>query len=113
MQLVGKQKEMTISLKSSRIGFTIVLLCALGQCVQTSSSGAAQSQSAQAASTRTFSVTLTAVQDLVQAGSPVKVRIVTTNTSNHQLSFWVENAEDQAGWAYAAMVHDEKGNAPP
>jgi hypothetical protein len=60
-----------------------------------------------------FSLAASAELNVVQAGAPVKVKVVTTNTSNQQIDFYVNPASDRAGWVFKVDVTDENGNAPP
>jgi hypothetical protein len=59
-----------------------------------------------------FSLAASAVPDVVQAGAPVKVTVITTNISSQQIDFYV-NTSERAGWAYGVDVRDENGNTPP
>ncbi len=55
-----------------------------------------------------LSLTISAVQDAVLAGSPVLVKAVLTNKSNQDLCMLVP-----IGGMYTANVHDAEGNIPP
>jgi hypothetical protein len=92
----------------------IMALGTVGQCQQVPEGAtAAQSPQQPSADQAPFSLLLTPVQNVVQAGGPVKLKVVTTNTSNHDLLMWVEYAADRIGWVYDADVRDENGNPPP
>lgn len=60
-----------------------------------------------------FSLTISSPRDSIQVGSPVKVKVILTNISGHDISLWHENAEDQGGWVYKIDIHDERGRIPP
>jgi hypothetical protein len=92
----------------------IMALGAVSQCQQVPQGApAAQSPQQPSADQAPFSLLLAPVQDVVQAGAPVKLKVITTNTSNHDLLMWVEYAADRIGWVYDADVRDENGNPPP
>ncbi len=102
---------MTASVRSFCLGVMVIALSAAGRCVQATPCGSnLQSQVTPDEVSPKLSVVLSAVEDAIQAGSPLKVKIVTTNTSDRPLWF---SAEDLAAFDYGAVVCDEKGNAPP
>jgi hypothetical protein len=56
----------------------------------------------------TFSVSISAAQDVVKAGSAVMVNIVLTNTSDHKIGFpWIRGS---GGRNFELNVRDSKGN---
>jgi hypothetical protein len=57
-----------------------------------------------------FSVTISVPQDVVAAGSEVKVRIILKNTSNHDIVIPRSNAEDEGEFHNKITVRDEEGN---
>jgi hypothetical protein len=59
-----------------------------------------------------FSIALTALQQRILAGAPVKFQVVTTNTSTQPLDLWVEYTSDLGGWVYRVSVVDGSGNVP-
>ena len=59
-----------------------------------------------------LSIALTALQQRILAGAPVKLQVVTTNTSTQPLDFWVEYTSDLGGWVYRVSVVDGSGNVP-
>jgi hypothetical protein len=59
-----------------------------------------------------FTMTLSPVQAVVQAGSAVKAKVVTVNTSSYELYFEYPVGPDRTT-SYVATVHDENGNTPP
>ena len=58
------------------------------------------------------SLTISALQDTVTAGSPVFVKATVTNKSDQVFCIWAENDEDQGGWRYQADIHDAQGEIP-
>jgi hypothetical protein len=101
--------------KTVRFVFTMLAFAAGVQLLVSESPALAQSTPPQSTlpGPALFSVSLSAGQDVVQAGSPVKIKIVTTNNSNQPLWFWKENAQDQAGYAYKADVRGQASGFPP
>jgi hypothetical protein len=57
-----------------------------------------------------FSVTISVPQDVVAAGSEVKVKITLKNTSNHDIGIPKSPADDQGGSYNKITVRDEEGN---
>jgi hypothetical protein len=72
-----------------------------------SGNGIAQSPQSTAAP-EPLSLTISAVQDRVVAGSPVIVKTIVTNKLNQDFSMWVE-----IGDMYRVDVRDTKGGVPP
>ncbi len=59
-----------------------------------------------------FSMTLSPVQAVVQAGSAVKAKVVTVNTSSSDLYFVFPVGPGRTA-SYTATVHEQSGNVPP
>ncbi|PYX10063.1 MAG: hypothetical protein DMG88_03995 [Acidobacteria bacterium] len=58
-----------------------------------------------------FSLTITALQNPVKAGSEVRIEMVVTNISNREITVSRSNGEGQAEFSgYTAEVRDRKGN---
>jgi hypothetical protein len=60
-----------------------------------------------------FSLTLSAVQPIVKAGSDVWVNVTLKNKSDHKISVYKENTDDQGGFVYQFNVSDDKGALVP
>jgi hypothetical protein len=66
---------------------------------------------AQARPAASFSLTITALQNPVKAGSEVRIEIVVTNISNREITVSRSNGEGQAELSgYTAEIRDRKGN---
>ncbi len=59
-----------------------------------------------------FTLTASAVNDLVKVGSAVVLNVTVTNTSNHEISIWKANSKDQGGYVYKVNVKIEKDSSP-
>ena len=60
-----------------------------------------------------ISVTISAMQTVVKADSEVKVGIILTNISNHEVSLAKDNAQNLGEAHNKIEVRDEKGNLAP
>jgi hypothetical protein len=60
-----------------------------------------------------FSISISAAEQQVVSGSPVKVKLTLTNKSDHDISIWRENTEDEGGRTYRVDVHDDANKVPP
>lgn len=60
----------------------------------------------------TISLTISAAQQNVKAGSEVRVRIVVANTSDHQILVRADK-HGHAEFLYDIDVHDDQGNQIP
>jgi len=60
-----------------------------------------------------LSLTLSPSVDKIRAGSSVDVTVTLRNISDHAVSVWRENAEDQGGHVYRVDVKDERGSPAP
>jgi hypothetical protein len=100
--------------KTFRLAVFILGLCIVGQGTPIFQvANPAPSHLAQPGSQPSFSVTIKAVHDTVQAKAPLMLEVVTANISDRDLTLWQRTAPDLAGWVYSADVRDESGNIPP
>lgn len=61
-----------------------------------------------------FSLNIVSTKDSVKQGSPVGLKITTTNITDHNIVLWTERVqEEQAGTAYQVEVRDNKGSSRP
>ncbi len=59
-----------------------------------------------------FSLTLSAAHDSIKAGIPVWVTVTVTNITDHRISVWKENADDQGGFFYKVEVRNSHDASP-
>lgn len=105
---------MTISSNFLLVRILLIVACVPGQGIPLWAGPVpAQSQPPAQSAQDLFTVSLVAMQEVVRSGSPVEMRVITTNIGDHEIFFWKENAYDQAGWAYRADVRDNEGHPPP
>jgi hypothetical protein len=60
-----------------------------------------------------FSLAITAAESPVKAGSPVVVKVVMRNRSDHDISVYRDNSSDQGGFTYNVSALDETGASAP
>jgi len=93
--------------------FVLTALCIAYQPVQAAQgTQAAESNGQPQAVAPPFTLAVSAVKDEIQAGSPVELKVVTTNTSTHDVIF-VWPVSYHALLAYSYDILDGNGNVPP
>jgi hypothetical protein len=88
-----------------RMFFVIALCCGL---VRVFAQTSAQTQSA----SPPFLLTISAINPSVKVGAVVWIKVAMKNKSQHDISVYVANAEDQGGWVYTVDVRDDRGRTP-